>query len=248
MTETSQTVGALAAALAKAQAEIEGASKDRVNPHFKASYATLASVWEACRGALAKNGLAVVQSPVSEGAAVTVFTTVMHASGEWMRSALTASARDGTPQSIGSAITYLRRYALAAMVGVAPEDDDGNEAQPPRFDQAPPRQQPPAARPPAAPAAPAPALPDFNALNDRLHKVRGYGGDENKNARKTWWAKALGYVNPGPQWSPFTPYGQADVGAKRRVLQLLEQLEAPAPAVDPRDAHAPPDREDEIPF
>lgn len=242
MTETSQSVGALAAALAKAQAEIEGASKDRVNPHFKASYATLSSVWEACRAALAKNGLAVVQSPVSEGSTVTVYTTVMHASGEWMRSALSASARDGTPQSIGSAITYLRRYSLAAMVGVAPEDDDGNEASPPRFDQTPPRQQTsaPPARPPEGPP-----LPDFNVVNDRLHKVVGYGGDENKLARKTWWAKALGYVNPGPQWSPFNPYGQADVATKRKVLQLLEQLEkAPPPA-----SSAPPaQREDGIPF
>src|SRR6266508_2062060 len=242
MTETSQSVGALAAALAKAQAEIEGASKDRVNPHFKASYATLASVWDACRSALAKNGLAVVQSPVSEGSTVTVYTTIMHASGEWMRSALSASARDGTPQSIGSAITYLRRYSLAAMVGVAPEDDDGNDAQPPRFDQAPPRQQqPPPARQPNGPA-----LPDFDAVNDRLHKVTGYGGDEHKTARKTWWAKALGYVNPGPQWSPFTPYGQADVAAKRKVVQLLEQLELATAAAPPMADGPPPRNDDDI--
>jgi hypothetical protein len=125
---TSPTIGALAAALAKAQAEIEGASKDKLNPHFKSRYADLASVWDACRSPLTGNGLSVVQVPMASGPTVTVVTMMMHSSGEWLRGDLTMTAQQNTPQSVGSAITYARRYALAAMAGVAPEDDDGEQA------------------------------------------------------------------------------------------------------------------------
>ena len=126
----SATIGALAAALAKAQGAIEGATKGKVNPHFKSRYADLSSVVEACKAALSANGLAVVQSVSSEGDnKVTITTMLLHTSGEWMRSALTLAAGKSDPQGIGSAITYGRRYGLAAMVGVAPvEDDDANEA------------------------------------------------------------------------------------------------------------------------
>lgn len=117
----------LAEALAKAQGDIEGASKDSLNPHFKNAYADLASVWNACRKALSANGLAVVQTTKNghDGGTITVVTTLMHASGQWIRSELTMKAQQNTPQGIGSTLTYARRYALAAMVGVAPEDDDG---------------------------------------------------------------------------------------------------------------------------
>jgi hypothetical protein len=124
--EMSQEIKDIAEALALAQAEIEGASKDRINPHFKSSYATLASVWDACRAPLTKNGLAVMQDAAADGADVRVTTMLLHKSGQWFRGALIMRARDESPQAIGSAITYGRRYALAAMVGVAPEDDDGN--------------------------------------------------------------------------------------------------------------------------
>lgn len=129
--EMSQEIKDMAGAMAAAQAEITTASKDRLNPHFKQSYATLASVWEACRAALTKNGIAVVQSPTANGAQVTLTTVLLHKSGQWFRDTITLTARDQTPQSVGSAVTYARRYALAAMVSVAPDDDDdGNSAQP----------------------------------------------------------------------------------------------------------------------
>lgn len=124
----SPTIGAMAGALAKAQAEVTGAAKDSLNPHFKNKYADLASVWDACRPALSAHGIAVVQSPAADGARVTVTTLLLHGSGEWIEGALTMTAQQNTPQGIGSCITYARRYALAAMAGVAPEDDDGNEA------------------------------------------------------------------------------------------------------------------------
>lgn len=135
MIETSQEIGELAKALASAQSEMLAAAKDGINPFFKgpdkpkgSSYATLASVWDACRGPLTKNGLSVSQLPVSNNGTVGVVTTLMHGSGQWMRAVLFAKPDKDTPQALGSAITYVRRYALAAVVGVAPEDDDGNEA------------------------------------------------------------------------------------------------------------------------
>jgi hypothetical protein len=124
----SQSMAALAAGLAKAQGEIEGASKDKTNPHFKSSYADLASVWDACREPLSKNGLAVMQPSFADGPRVTVTTILVHSSGEFIEVDLTMTAAQNTPQGIGSCITYARRYALASLVGVAPEDDDGNAA------------------------------------------------------------------------------------------------------------------------
>lgn len=124
----SNSIAALAAAFAKAQGEIAGASKDKTNPHFKTAYADLASVWEACRDALSKHGLSVLQPVRADGPTVTVTTLLMHGSGEWIDEDLSMTAQQNTPQGLGSCITYARRYALASMVGVAPEDDDGNAA------------------------------------------------------------------------------------------------------------------------
>ena len=126
----SPTVGAIGKALAAAQGEMKGATKDSTNPFFKSKYADLASVWDACREALSKNGLAVVQAPKADGAKVSVTTILIHESGEWVSEELTAQAKDDSPQSVGSTITYLRRYGISSFVGVSPEDDDAESAQP----------------------------------------------------------------------------------------------------------------------
>jgi len=126
---TSVEINELATALAKAQAEMEGATKASANPYFKSKYADLASVRDACMGPLTKYGIAVVQSPSAEGAVVSVETTFLHTSGQWVSGIASATAKDDSPQSVGSAITYLRRYALQSFSGVAPEDDDGEAAQ-----------------------------------------------------------------------------------------------------------------------
>jgi hypothetical protein len=134
------SINELAAALAAAQRMMEGAAKDSANPFFRSKYADLASVWLAIREPLAANGLSVVQMPSAEGAKITVTTILMHSSGQWISSELTMTAqrqlKDGggweelnTPQAIGSTITYARRYALASICGVAPEDDDAEAAQ-----------------------------------------------------------------------------------------------------------------------
>jgi hypothetical protein len=166
----SESIKELAAALAAAQAQIEGASKDKINPAFKSRYADLASVWEACRIPLSKNGLAVVQLPSADGQKVVVTTLLAHRSGEWISDELTITATGSTPQAIGSAITYARRYALSAMVGVAPDDDsDGRSQQYVRTEPPPEptymRQAPPPPSQPA-PAQSAPTAPPSAPAGD----------------------------------------------------------------------------------
>ena len=120
----------LAAAMAKFQAELKPAIKGNTNPYFKSRYADLQACWDCCREALVKNGLSVVQgSRESNGEIVTVDTRLMHASGQWIESSLTMKPAKADPQGVGSAVTYARRYALSAILGiVADEDDDGNAA------------------------------------------------------------------------------------------------------------------------
>lgn len=124
----SEQINELATALSKAQGQIKGAAKDSSNPFFKSKYADLSSVWEACREALSKNSLAVVQTNSPSDSGIIVVTTLMHSSGQWVQGELFMQPTKADPQGIGSTITYARRYALAAIVGVAPEDDDANAA------------------------------------------------------------------------------------------------------------------------
>ena len=144
--KSSEAIGNLAAGLAAAQAEIKHAVKSSENPFFKSHYADLASVVDACRASLAKNGLAVVQgadSSPGDVSTVCVSTRLVHKSGEWIESTLNVKPVKSDPQGIGSAITYARRYMLAAMVGVATEDDDGNGASHGNDRQQPQAKQPP---------------------------------------------------------------------------------------------------------
>ena len=127
--EMSETIGALSAALAKAQAEIGKALKDSTNPAFKSKYADLASVWDAWQAVGPANGLAIVQLPGCFIQGQASLTTILsHTSGEFMRETMTLPVSKQDAQGVGSATTYLRRYALAAFVGIAPDDDDGNLA------------------------------------------------------------------------------------------------------------------------
>ncbi len=133
----SESINELATALAKAQQEIKAAHKDAANPFFKSKYADLASTWDACRDALNKNGLSVAQtiSNTIDGHA-TLITTLMHSSGQWIDGGCPLIlneriSKDGEPikpgmQELGSAVSYARRYGLAAICGVVAEDDDAN--------------------------------------------------------------------------------------------------------------------------
>ena len=124
----SEQIDQLATALAKAQGEIKGAVKDSENPFFKSSYADLASVWEAIRAPLSKYGLAVIQTTDTDEGGMYILTTLAHASGQWIDGKFHLSPKDGSAQAIGSATSYARRYALAAISGVYQVDDDAEGA------------------------------------------------------------------------------------------------------------------------
>lgn len=128
----SDSIANLAKALALAQPALKNPPLDAVNPHFRSRYATLAAHIDSVRLPLATQGISVVQSTrIDVPGAVVVVTSLIHSSGEWISSEL-ALPSGGTPQTYGSALTYARRYALAALCGiVGDEDDDANAATPP---------------------------------------------------------------------------------------------------------------------
>ena len=127
--KTSEKLDKLAPALAKAQSEMGGAVKDSNNPFFKSKYADLTSVWKSCKTALHDNGFSVIQSPVSSENRIGVSTMLLHESGQFVVDEYTLGVKkQNDPQADGSSITYARRYALAAFVGVCPVDDDGELA------------------------------------------------------------------------------------------------------------------------
>lgn len=127
---TSELINDLSAALSKAQGEMTNAVHDKVNPHFKSRYASLNSVLDACRPHLSKHGLAVMQNLGVQGDYYTLTTTLSHSSGQWSRSCAPVCSIKCNPQQVGSALTYFRRYALSAIVGISSDDDeDGNIAQ-----------------------------------------------------------------------------------------------------------------------
>lgn len=126
---SSATVKELATALAIVQGQLTFAKKDSKNPFFKSNYADLESVWDACRSLLSDNGLAIMQFPGDYVDGNMTLTTVMtHSSGEWVAQNMSLPVSKPDAQGAGSAITYMRRYALAAIVGVVQADDDGNSA------------------------------------------------------------------------------------------------------------------------
>ena len=165
----SEQIDKLMPAVVKAWASIEAAVKNSTNPHLKNHYADLSSLMDAIKKPMADNGLAVFQ-PVSsmEGdlPGAIVETYIMHTSGQWMMSSFSMVSNDRKPQAIGATITYARRYALGAMLGmVAEEDDDGNSGS----GTTGPRQSAPRPTPQSQPkpqSAPAKTEPAAEADND----------------------------------------------------------------------------------
>jgi len=127
---TSEQIDQLAAALALAAADIRPAIKDANNPAFNSKYADLGAVFDAAKPALTKHGLVVVQMPAhSDDALLHLTTRVMHKSGQWVEGTMSIPVGKVNAHGYGSAITYARRYAFSAALGiVADEDDDGNKA------------------------------------------------------------------------------------------------------------------------
>lgn len=121
----------LVAALAKAQGKFQTAKFNKQNPHFKSKYADLSSIMDACRQPLSENGLMVMQYSEMIGEKLSLVTMIAHTSGQWIKSYLPLFPARMDSQSIGSCMTYAKRYSLSAMLGiVADEDheDDGETA------------------------------------------------------------------------------------------------------------------------
>ena len=122
----SDKIDKLAAALSKAQSEMKGAEKKSINPFFNSGYADLHTVIESSFPHLTKYGLSVIQGNESNPGEFFVTTMLLHESGQWIKSKLKMPIEKVTAQSIGSTITYGRRYGLSAITGIAQYDDDGN--------------------------------------------------------------------------------------------------------------------------
>ena len=122
----SESIDKLAQALSKAQSEMKGAEKKSTNPFFNSGYADLHTVIEASVPYLTKYGLSVIQGNEGKPGEFYVTTMLLHESGQWIKSKLKMPVEKATAQSIGSTITYGRRYGLSAMVGISQYDDDGN--------------------------------------------------------------------------------------------------------------------------
>lgn len=124
----SEQINELATALSRTQAQLHPASKNKKNPFFKSDYADLEASWECCRALLAANGLCVIQTTDhAEDGSIELITTLAHASGQWIDGRYPIKAIKQDPQGVGSAITYARRYALQAIVGIVTGDDDDGE-------------------------------------------------------------------------------------------------------------------------
>ena len=124
--EKSKSIKELAIALNKAQSEMQKAHKKSDNPYFNSTYANLSEVLTCVKEAFTNNGLSFTQMPSFSDGVAHVETMIMHTSGEWILSIAGSPLSKQTPQGIGDATTYLRRYSLAAVAGLAQQDDDGN--------------------------------------------------------------------------------------------------------------------------
>lgn len=121
----SENINELAKSLAIFQGITEPIKKDAVNPFFKSKYASLSGIIEGIKVDLSANGLSYVQI-IEDGKLITV---LMHNSGQFIESSINIAPEKKDIQSLGSYLTYLRRYSLSAILGIATEeDDDGNNA------------------------------------------------------------------------------------------------------------------------
>jgi|TARA_R100001443_G_C3346498_1_gene175744 hypothetical protein len=129
MYEQSEQVNELHKALADAQRHLGRADKDGKNPHYRSRYATLTSVIEAVRPVFAVHGLSIQQHPHYADGIVSLTTILGHSSGQWSRSVASVPiGKKGDSHALGSCISYLRRYSLAAVACLVQDDDDGNAA------------------------------------------------------------------------------------------------------------------------
>ena len=124
----SESIKELATALSKAQTEISNPKKNAANPFFKSRYSDLSEVINVSKPILSEHGLSILQMPMFSDNLVSVETVLLHDSGEYISNTISMPISKADPQSIGSLISYCRRYSWASVCGLAQEDDDGNAA------------------------------------------------------------------------------------------------------------------------
>lgn len=216
------TLAKLIPALVKAQKEMSPVYKDATNPHFRSKYADLAGVVEAVSDALQANGLVVVSTFSYKNETALLYTTLYHESGEYIESVYPLLVKDPTdPQKLGAAITYARRYTLMAILGIAPEDDDGNYAS----GKTPTHQ-------PTYKAAAAPANAPASATSDAP-------SDAQKGKIAKLVKDKLGSGDVAELWDALKPYTnktaktmkKRDASALIDVLSELPDFRTPAPDV-----------------
>jgi len=213
--KTSETISEFVKALSAAQGEFRNPERNReVNAGtYKFAYTTLDCVMDAVRGPLAANGLAIIQAAELQDGLLVVTTRIAHASGQWIESELAAKPVDLSAQKIGATITYLRRYSLCGLLGIASEEDsDGDHA---TVTQAKYKAKP-AANPNANPKAP---TDSSNYLNAEL-KVQELAGDDEKLAGLlAWVATAACTMSPSEK----DRIGAKIVRARRALEGVADQ-------------------------
>lgn len=128
--KTSESMVDLYKALIKAQSEFKVALKDTQNSFTNKNYADFQSVVDAAKEALTKNDLGFIQTPSISENGLILITRIFHASGQFFETSAPVKSIKEDPQSIGAAITYMKRYALQAALGIvaSDEDDDAEKA------------------------------------------------------------------------------------------------------------------------
>lgn len=228
--DKSEQIDQIAGALAKAQASLrplvaghEAKIKPRDKPEYSYTYADLADALAACLPAFNANGIAVIQEATTPENGVEVRTLLAHSSGQWMQSDPLFMPVSGGAQAVGSAITYARRYQLLGMVGLAPKDDDGAEANanaPKTWDrQAPPKRN----DAPASNGKPT-AADNLNKLREAVEeRVERFRIEKEIATTRQAWAEACsvaGFDDPigngkGPYGCGFEPLGKIDRALKK---------------------------------
>lgn len=207
--DQSPSISSLAGALAKAQAVFTAVTKNKSakiqmksGGSYSYKYADLSDIWDMCRAPLTANGLAVVQSPEnSSDGQIGMVTMLCHESGEWLTSYIVMRASDTSPQALGTAITYLRRYGLCSMLGiVSDEDSDGQTGQ--QFAQAQQHApQRPAAQPQRPPDRPAQNGASYEPPTEQPQAQPAPADDRPKliTALRTLWSEERGLGGKIPQ-------------------------------------------------
>lgn len=237
MITTSESTKEINTALAKAQKTIGFAIKDTNNPFYKSKYADLASVWRAVHESISENELCVVQSPGIEVAVngavfVSVTTRIGHSSGEWIMGTCMVPPMKQDPQAYGSAITYSRRYALAAFLGVIQEDDDAEGAMN-RAQTAPARQETPAKKP----ARMAPEKPgskdspksgvDLKARIQPLNKLMKELGAKTADDCELILLRCQGGLDANPTWAEIKENPEVNVVEVEQSIRSWLKANAP---------------------